>query len=161
MTALMSLIWGRAAAEIPVQMDSGPHYLEFFGQRYQTRADLYVFAFHGDVDHIYLGCRERRGLDELPAAVRRENVGKTFGEITILEVLPREATLTLKAETHETMRASGIREHGGIAMGFIVSASAPGIHFEGVLTEYLQTADSGPPRALNQRIDPAMAVRVK
>lgn len=154
----LSLLGARTepAAEAPL-VESGPHYAAMFGHRYRTRIPLYVFVFDGDVDHIYLGAHGRKGLAMLPETVDAANVGKTFGHADILAAVPVGADFTLMAETHETGAASGVRDHGGIAMGFIARLTYPGNQFDGVLTEYLQTAEKGAPRALNQRIDPGVA----
>jgi hypothetical protein len=164
-TALLLLAAWSVGAETPPpagpSTESGPHYAAMFGQRYRTKIDLYVFVFDGDVDHMYLGARGRKGLDQLPEKVTAENVGKTFEHVNILAAVPAGAELTLIAETHETSGTSGVRDHGGIAMGFIARLSYPGNQFDGVLTEYVQTAEQGAPRALNQRIDPAVARLIK
>lgn len=142
-------------------VESGPHYAHMFGQQYRTKTDLYIFIFNTDTDHVYIGSRDRRGLATLPPKVDDANVGRTFGRAQILAVLPAGSVLTLLAETHETLGSSGLRDHGGIAMGFIARATHADAQFEGVLTEFIQTAESAPGRALNQRLDPSVVEPIK
>ncbi len=163
-------LWLAAACHRDVHVDAvpapsptpGQHYFPLFGQRYRTTADLLLFAFTDDAERVYVGVNEgsRPHPASLPAGSSRAHVGRTFGEVAVLDVVPRGATLTIVGETHEVTAASGIRDKGGYPMGFIVQLEFGGRTLEGVYTEFIQTGEDAPFRTPNQRLDEGLTARI-
>ena len=137
-----------------------PHYEHLFGIPYRTKVDLYLFVIHGDMDYVYLGRSDNRtGLraTPLPKEVRPDNIGKTYGDITLLDFIPAGSTYVIGGESHETIDLSGVRNHGGIAMGLVGRLSYGGKLANAVLAEFIQTAEYAPRDVANQRIDDSIA----
>lgn len=139
------------------------HYAHLFGKRYRTRVDLYLFVFTPDSDDKYLG-RNSGGSGflsrTLPAAVSRGNIGRTYGTLRIVDIVPAGSELTLRAETHEVTPFSGIQGASGIAMGFICSLAYDGKQMDDVLSEFIQSHQEVSGAVPNQEIDAAIATRV-
>lgn len=159
---LVAVAGCRSPSEAPPPAAQGHHYPDLFGQRYRTQVDLYLFGSE-DTERQYVGFNDGRLRSEpavLPAAVSRENVGRTFGDFKITDVVPAGSELTILSETHEVTAASGIREKEGYPMGFICRLSYAGKQVEPVLAEFIQAGERAPFQTPNQRIDEAIAVRI-
>jgi hypothetical protein len=141
-----------------VAHEGGAHYAQLFGQTYRTKVDLYLFALYDDTDSLYLGRNDGTAaarLPALPSKVDPRNIGRSFGKITIVDVVPAGAEFVLIAETHEVTRESGICELGGYSLGLICTLLT---HPEnGVLCEFIQHGHKAPPNTPNQKIDEALA----
>src|SRR5215510_4286533 len=90
---------------------SHAHYAHLFGKRYRTKVDLYLFSLTSEPDYKYLGRSTGSKFlsASLPADVSRRNVGRTYGTIKILDVVPGGSELTIRAETHEVTPFSGVQ----------------------------------------------------
>jgi len=124
--------------------------------------NLYLFGSE-ETERRYVGLNDGRLRSQpavLPAAVTRDNVGRVFGEFTVLDVVPAGALLTILSETHEVTAASGIREKDGYPMGFICRLRYGGTDVEPVLAEFIQAGERAPYQTPNQRIDEAIAAPV-
>jgi len=151
------------AANNTVHVEGGPHYQHLFGQRYRTKVDLYLFAFSGDAEAKYLGRNDGRFpyLDVmLPADVSSSHIGDN-GSINILDVVPSGSEFSLAAETHEITTLSGMRDKGGLPLGFICRLAYNNKQFNDVLAEFIQTADQAPHGTPNQRIDANIAEKIQ
>lgn len=152
-----------SAAGASVAHEGGAHYAHLFGQAYRTDVDLYLFTLYGDTDTIYLGRNdgmETAKLPDLPKSVAAANVGRSFGVVTVLDVVPAGSTLILTAETHEVTAQSKIREKGGYPLGFICTLITTRGSTDGVRCEFIQTAAKAPPNTPNQAIAPSIATNL-
>jgi len=147
------------ASEGPAPKESGEHYAKTLGQRYRTKTDLYLFIFGEDFDFKYLGKKDDR-LASLPADVSKAHVGYVYGNIMIVGFVPAGSVFTIEAETHEITNLSGLRDKGGIPMGFICKLAYDGREEDSTFSEFIQRARSAPAGALNQEIDPAVAEKL-
>lgn len=142
---------------------SGPHYAHLFGQRYHTKVDLYLFIFASDPDYKYLGANDSRSKfppGALPPAINKHNIGRTYGDIKILDIVPAGSELTIEAETHEVTAFSGIRDTSGFPMGFICRLAYNGKQLNGILSEFIQSHKEVSSEIPNQDIDEAIAVKI-
>jgi hypothetical protein len=147
-----------------VPIGSGPHYAQSFGQHYRTKVALYLFTLNEDLDYKYVGrndgsCPYLAAI--LPDSVSRANVGRAFGAAFILDVVPAGSEFTIAAETHEITDWSGIRDKGGIPMGFICRLTYDGKQVSDALSEFIQSAQVAPAGIPNQGIDPAIATKTE
>jgi hypothetical protein len=142
---------------------SGEHYAHLFGQRYRTKMDLCLFIFNRDMEYKYIGINDGHTLFRpatLPVGVGVNDIGKTYGNITILDIVPAGSEFTIGAETHETTPLSGIRRMGGYPMGFICRLTCNGRQVNDALSEFIQSAEEAPPGIPNQAIDERIAERI-
>jgi hypothetical protein len=160
---LVLVVAGCSRPPDPPVRGAGHHYPHLVGQRYRTKVDLYLFGSE-DTERQYVGLNDGRLRTQpsvLPAAVAREHVGRTFGDLKIADVVPAGAELTILSETHEVTAASGIRDKDGYPMGFICRLRYDGKQIEPVMAEFIQAAARAPHQTPNQRIDEAIAARVE
>jgi len=143
----------------PAPRESGQHYAGMLGQRYRTKTDLYLFIFGEDFDFKYLGKKDSR-LTSLPADVSKTHIGYVYGNIMILDVVPVGSLFTLEAETHEITELSGLRDKGGIPMGFLCKLDYNGREEKSMFSEFIQLAKPAPRGTLNQEIDPHIAEKL-
>jgi|SRR5262249_42317539 len=147
----------------PGTQATGQHYAHMFGQRYRTKVDLYLFIFKPDQDYKYLGINNayrRFPRGTLPAAISKRHIGRTYGNVKILDVVPAGSELTIEAETHEVTALSGIRGASGFPMGFICGLTYNGRQLKGILSEFIQSHKEVPTQTPNQEIDETIAVRI-
>jgi len=150
---------------------SEAHYVHLFGQRYRTKADLYLFTFTADPDMTYLGRNDGRSPQLaawLPATVNHVHVGQMIsrvagdgrGDLKIVAVFPSGSELTLIAETHEVTPWSGIRGTSGYPMGFICNITGGGRRADAVLAEFIQAHKEVTGKTPNQDIDETIAEKI-
>ena len=150
---------------------SDAHYAYLFGQRYQTKVDLYVFFFAHDPDYKFVGTRAGNfafGPKDLPSSVTPQNIGQTFenwgagdlGDIVILGIAPAGSVLTIHAETHDVTPLSGIRGSGGYPMGFICQLACNG-QTNYVFSEFIQSHKTVTGKVPNEDISPIVAEKIK
>jgi len=140
-------------------VEVGQHYARMLGERYRTKTDLYLFIFGEDFDFKYLGKKDSR-LTSLPADVSKAHVGYVYGDIMIVDFVPAGSVFTLEAETHEITELSGLRDKGGIPMGFLCKLDYDGREEKSMFSEFIQLAKPAPRGTLNQEIDPSIAEKL-
>ncbi len=156
------------ASQAPAVTDDCP-YCQLYGQRFRTRADLYLFQDTAEPHLMYFGLsnRNRRKPAKLPR-INQTHIGHAYGTAKLIDIVPAGSEFIVESATHEVQLSSG--EHVGLMCRLfykgkevlLVNAEFIQVHTDNVHTDDARTDDAhtGPLRRPNPDIDEAIAVKL-
>jgi len=161
------------ASQAPAVTDDCP-YCQLYGQRFRTKANLYLFQDTAEPHLMYFGLsnRSRRKPAKLPR-INQTHIGHAYGTARLLDIVPAGSEFVVESATHEVQLSSG--EHVGLMCRLfykgkevsLVNAEFIQVHTDNIHTNDVRIDDArrdnaraGPIRRPNPDIDEAVAVKL-